>query len=320
MNFLRQGTAATAVIGPFLSAADGLTPVTTLVLAEDANASLVSNGAGSAFVPSSWTHIANGHYAVGLTAAHTANCGELRLDYSNPGSYGAVYDDWVVLPQAIYDSLILGILPIPTITPGAYSVAVTVKNPSNVPLAGAQVSVWSWSGSATVAALGWMNTNSLGVAAFNLPPGTYTLLPVLNGYTFAAPSSLVFTVAASPVSQSVTATPASPVGTPAPGQCLVYGTLYDASATPISGVEIDFFADCPQGVGSDLMTSSILSIVTGPTATNPSWPAGYFQIEMHQGANVRLSSSLPKLNGLVVQVPGTTTATLASLVEAALAS
>jgi hypothetical protein len=107
MKMLRQGTAITVVVGPFLDKADGLTPLAA-VSDQSANGSLVKNGTGGAITAASWAHIANGHYAVGLSTAHTDTVGRLRLSFSLAGTYCPVWEDWEVLPQAVYDALIAG--------------------------------------------------------------------------------------------------------------------------------------------------------------------------------------------------------------------
>lgn len=104
MRFLRQSTAATAIVGPFVDKTDGITPKTALA-DQSANGRLVKAGTGAAFTAASWAHDALGHYLVGLSTAHTDTVGRLRLSFSDPTTYAPVWEDFTVLSAAVYDSL-----------------------------------------------------------------------------------------------------------------------------------------------------------------------------------------------------------------------
>jgi hypothetical protein len=104
MRFLRQSTAATAIVGPFLDKTDGVTPRTALA-DQSAVGRLVKAGTGGAFAAASWAHDALGHYLVGLSTAHADTLGRLRLSFSDPTTYAPVWEDFTVLSAAVYDSL-----------------------------------------------------------------------------------------------------------------------------------------------------------------------------------------------------------------------
>jgi hypothetical protein len=103
MRELRQSTAATVSVGPFLDIADGITPITNLT-DESASSWLAKNGAGAAITATSWVHDGNGHYAVGLSTTHTNTAGQLRLSFSSPSVHCPVFEDFLVLTQKAWDA------------------------------------------------------------------------------------------------------------------------------------------------------------------------------------------------------------------------
>ena len=105
MKYLRQSTATTVIVGPFLAKADGLTPVTTLTSASTLNGRAVSNATGAAYVPATFTHDANGEYLAPLAATDIPSVGQFRLGFSDPTTYCPVWEDCAVLSAPVYDSL-----------------------------------------------------------------------------------------------------------------------------------------------------------------------------------------------------------------------
>jgi hypothetical protein len=104
MRFVRQSTAATVTVGPFIDKTDGVTAETGLA-DQSANGRLVKNGTGAAFTASSWAHDAQGNYLVGLSTSHTDTIGRLRLSFSDAATYCPVWEDFMVLDEAVYDVL-----------------------------------------------------------------------------------------------------------------------------------------------------------------------------------------------------------------------
>jgi hypothetical protein len=102
-RFLRKSTAITVVVGPFANPATGF-PVTTLT-DQSANARYVANGTGATLTVTSWTHDGQGEYLVGLSTTHTGAVNKLRLAFSDGSTYLPVWEDFVVLDGAVYDSL-----------------------------------------------------------------------------------------------------------------------------------------------------------------------------------------------------------------------
>lgn len=104
MKYLRQSTATTIIIGPFVNFLDGVTPKTTLT-DQSANGRLVKNGTGGTITVSSWAHDAAGSYVIGLTTGHTDTLGRLRVEFNDATTFLPVWEDFSVLSQAVYDTL-----------------------------------------------------------------------------------------------------------------------------------------------------------------------------------------------------------------------
>lgn len=109
---LRQSTATTVVVGPFLDDTDGRTAESALTVASidvdlykhaatAVSTSITPAASGS---DNDMVHTANGHYSIELTAANTDTLGRLRLSFNVAGAL-PVWEDFVVLPANVYDSL-----------------------------------------------------------------------------------------------------------------------------------------------------------------------------------------------------------------------
>jgi hypothetical protein len=130
MEDLRQSTSCVVIVGPFIAVADGFTPLTAL---SSRTGELFTNGTGTAFTPTSWTHIYGGYYAVGLSASHIAAIGRMRLAWNDPATFGPVWEKYRVLSAAVYDWFFgaTGAVILPTSAPTGYG------GPSIVPASGA---------------------------------------------------------------------------------------------------------------------------------------------------------------------------------------
>lgn len=106
---LRQATAATVKLGPFLDPADGVTPKTALTITP-ALRKLSKNGAAFAATSdgSNATHDADGWYGCSLTTADTGTLGRLQLSCM-PAGATPVWAEYEVVPAAVYDADRLGI-------------------------------------------------------------------------------------------------------------------------------------------------------------------------------------------------------------------
>lgn len=107
-RLLKQSTAFTFRIGPFVDAADGVTAETALTIAQ---ADIQLSKAGGAFAQTSasptTTHDADGWYQCPLTATDTGTLGSLTVQIVMAGAL-PVWEHFMVVPAAVYDSLVGG--------------------------------------------------------------------------------------------------------------------------------------------------------------------------------------------------------------------
>ena len=101
MRILRQSTAITIQIGPFLDALDGVTPKTALTPTPEL---AKGGGAFGARSGSSVVHNADGWYAIGLDATDTNSVGALIVKDLQTGCI-PVWHEFMVMAQAAYDAL-----------------------------------------------------------------------------------------------------------------------------------------------------------------------------------------------------------------------
>jgi hypothetical protein len=108
MRLLKQSTAFTFRIGPFVDATDGVTAETGLTIAQ---ADIQISKAGGAFAQTSasptTTHDADGWYQCPLTATDTNTLGALTVQIVVSGA-APVWEHFMVLPAQVYDSLVGG--------------------------------------------------------------------------------------------------------------------------------------------------------------------------------------------------------------------
>jgi hypothetical protein len=102
---LKQSTSADVPIGPFVDATDGITAETGLTLTQP-DIRLKKNAAAWAqkAAAQTLTHEENGFYEVTLDATDTDTLGLLRLAVFESGA-APVWEDFVVLPANVYDSM-----------------------------------------------------------------------------------------------------------------------------------------------------------------------------------------------------------------------
>lgn len=105
---LKQSTAVTLVLGPFVDSTDGVTAETALTISQ-ADVRLSKNGAAFAQKndATSATHMENGHYSVPLNATDTNTLGILRVAVNETGAL-PVWIDCMVVVANTYDTLISG--------------------------------------------------------------------------------------------------------------------------------------------------------------------------------------------------------------------
>lgn len=108
MQFLKQSTAATVKIGPFVDATDGFTPETALTVSQ-ADVKLSKNGGNIAQKgdATACTHDELGMYDCSLSTTDTGTLGRLQLVVYESGAR-PIYHEFAVLPANTFDSLISG--------------------------------------------------------------------------------------------------------------------------------------------------------------------------------------------------------------------
>src|SRR5690606_9930122 len=102
---LRQSTAVTVEVGPFLDSTDGSTAETGLTITQP-DIRLSKNGGSFAqkSAAGTATHMENGYYSVSLSATDTNTVGRLRLHVAKAGAL-PVWMDFQVVEEAVYDAL-----------------------------------------------------------------------------------------------------------------------------------------------------------------------------------------------------------------------
>jgi len=106
MKMLRQSTAVTVKVGPFLATSDGATASTALTIAQADVILFLNNGAGAQkHSATSATHDTQGVYGIPLDTTDTGTLGPLKL-LVNKSSAFPVWDEWTVVQSNVYDSLV----------------------------------------------------------------------------------------------------------------------------------------------------------------------------------------------------------------------
>lgn len=103
---LREDTAATVNLGPFLDKTDGVTPETALaptVRVSKNGGAWANRDSGSAIA-----HSENGWYSVPLSAVDTDTAGRLLLSVTDAATHLPVWQVVTVLPASAYDALVAG--------------------------------------------------------------------------------------------------------------------------------------------------------------------------------------------------------------------
>lgn len=107
-TLLKQSTAATIILGPFVDSVTGVDPETLLSLTQ-AKIRLSKNAAAFAQKSETTTasHMENGYYSVALNATDTGTLGRLRVAVNETGAL-PVWQDFMVVPSNVYESMVTG--------------------------------------------------------------------------------------------------------------------------------------------------------------------------------------------------------------------
>lgn len=118
MKLLKQSTAKVISFGPFLDKADGLALLTGLVNAIDhVTTGIMLSKNGGAFAVrhaavTASTYDAYGNYLVTLDVTDTNTLGLLRVQFAAAATTVPVWEDFMVVPAAIYNLLVAGTTPL----------------------------------------------------------------------------------------------------------------------------------------------------------------------------------------------------------------
>lgn len=109
---LKQSTATTVIVGPFLDDTDGKTAETGLTVASidvdiykgitKTDLTITASGGNN-----DMAHVANGYYSLELTATDTNTLGLFRITFNISGAL-PFYEDFIIRPAEPYDTLIGG--------------------------------------------------------------------------------------------------------------------------------------------------------------------------------------------------------------------
>jgi hypothetical protein len=108
MKYLKQSTAVTIKLGPFLDEDDGKSTEAALTISQ-ADIRLSKNGAAFAQTNNATgaTHDESGWYGIPLDATDTNTLGILQVAVHEAGALPC-WDDFMVLPANVYDSIVSG--------------------------------------------------------------------------------------------------------------------------------------------------------------------------------------------------------------------
>lgn len=108
MKLLKQSTAVTLVLGPFVDSVDGVSAETALTISQ-ADVRLSKNAGTFAQKNDTATasHMENGYYSVALNATDTNTLGRLHVAVAGAGAL-PVAVEYTVVPANVYESLVTG--------------------------------------------------------------------------------------------------------------------------------------------------------------------------------------------------------------------
>jgi len=126
MEILKQSTATGVLIGPFVNAADGTTPVTAINGSSSTIIDLYKGTTRSDLTTKSsggvnnFKHSANGYYSLSLVASNVGVAGAFTITGNVAGS-PPVKKDFMIVPASVYTALVGGTtrLPVNVISAGS---------------------------------------------------------------------------------------------------------------------------------------------------------------------------------------------------------
>ena len=106
MRTLQEDTETVQSIGPFLSVADNVTPVTGLAVDDVDVYFSINGGASIARIGTGWEEDVNGYYLVTFDALDVPTRGNLRVHASDPTVFVPIWEDFRVVGEAEYSQLL----------------------------------------------------------------------------------------------------------------------------------------------------------------------------------------------------------------------
>lgn len=164
MKLMRQSTAVTVKVGPFLATSDGASASTGLTIAQADVILFLNNGAGAQkHSATSATHDTQGVYGVPLDTTDTGTLGPLKM-VINKSSAFPVWDEWTVVPSNVYDSFVAGS---GTLNANVFQVGGVTQNAANLAAATSSMQVGTVDTTAFTATTTELETSSITTAAAN---------------------------------------------------------------------------------------------------------------------------------------------------------
>ena len=164
MKMMRQSTAVTVKVGPFLATSDGATASTGLTIAQADVILFQNNGAGAQKnSATSATHDTQGVYGVPLNTTDTGTLGPLKM-VINKSSAFPVWDEWTVVPANIYDSLVSATN---DLNVNVHSIAGTAQNATNLGSSTGTMQIGTVDNTSFTATTTEFETSSITTAAAN---------------------------------------------------------------------------------------------------------------------------------------------------------
>lgn len=191
--WLKQNTAGTIYMGPFVGTADGFTPQTGLTISQG-DILLSKNGGAWAQISgtANATHGTNGWYSVTLGTGDTDTLGRLQIAIYETGGL-PVWDRYMVVPANSYDSLVSGTDYL-DVTPNNGTVDVATAVTNAVTVSGGTVAAVSGTVSANAIQISGsgpaadnLEASALGIAVGSAVAGTLTVTQMTTSLSEASP-------------------------------------------------------------------------------------------------------------------------------------
>lgn len=282
-GYLKQSTAATIVLGPFVDSTDGVTPKTTGISVTQAAVRVSKNAGafGQKNDSSGGTHMENGYYSVPLNATDTNTTGRLVVA-ANINTTLPVRQDYVVLRSDEFDALfdtttgrgLRGILTTGTAQSATSTTVVLAAGETfgDSTLVGATIAVYGatqnyWQVRTVTAYTSSTKTATVDTWSVT-PSGTLTYLVFVGAPASAsAPITANITqIAGQTASASGTVT--FPTGTVASTTNITGGTI--ANVTTVNGLAANVVtaASLAADAGTEIAAAVLSAAITTPIAAN----------------------------------------------------